>query len=373
MRSTLPGVWPIAAIAATGLSAQAQENHLTIAASLPLSGAQAEAGKEGQAIMQAQIEALNRQGGLGGRVLTLKILDDGYDPQRAASNARQLIHEGAVALLNCWGTASCSAIQAELQQGQTPLVGVIAGAGSMRQQPGRYAYPLRASTQAEIAAMLQQMQTLGQQQIAIVHQNDGFGKDSLQIALSALAGTGHKPLATLAIEASGSNAPELAKQLAALPGLQAVIVLAGAPATIGLITRARQAQVGTQFYNLAAQASRAVVQGLGAHTRGTVFTTLVPSPWKSAVPAVKDYQQLLTQSGMPPASYLGLEVFLNTRTLLEAMRKAGPAASRTGLIAALDAMGEIRYGAMSLRFAMPRAGSSYVGLAVIDAGGHFRE
>jgi len=150
-------------------------------------------------------------------------------------------------------------------------------------------------------------------------------------------------------------------------------VLAGTPATIGLITMARQAHVTAPFYNLAAQANRAVVQGLGPYTRGIAFTTLVPSPWKGAVPAIKDYQQLLDHGGMPPASYLGLEVFLNTRTLLDALRKAAPTSNRAGLLAALDAMGEIRYGAMHLRFTPPRTGSSYVGLTMIDASGHFRE
>ena len=231
--------WLLAAgIAALPL--HAQDSPVTIGASLPLSGAQAEAGKEGLSIMQAQVEAFNKLGGLGGKPLTLRVLDDGYEPQRAAGNARQLIQEGAVALLNCWGTASCAAMQPEIQQGQTALVGVIAGAGSMRQQPSRFVYPLRASTQAEIAAMLQQMQTIGLRRVAIVHQNDGFGKDSLQIALTAFAAKDLKPVITLAVEASGANTPELARQLAAQPDLQGVIVLAGAPATIGLISMARR-------------------------------------------------------------------------------------------------------------------------------------
>ncbi|WP_043003982.1 ABC transporter substrate-binding protein [Comamonas testosteroni] len=364
--------WLLAAgIAALPL--HVQDSPVTIGASLPLSGAQAEAGKEGLSIMQAQVEAFNKLGGLGGKPLTLRILDDGYEPQRAAGNARQLIQEGAVALLNCWGTANCAAMQPEIQQGQTALVGVIAGAGSMRQQPSRFVYPLRASTQAEIAAMLQQMQTIGLRRIAIVHQNDGFGKDSLQIALTAFAAKDLKPVITLAVEASGANSPELAKQLATQPDLQGIIVLAGAPATIGLITMARQAHVTAPFYNLAAQANRAVVQGLGSYTRGIAFTTLVPSPWKGAIPAIKDYQQLVGQPGMPPASYLGLEIFLNTRTLLDALRKATPSNQRASLTAALDAMGEVRYGAMHLRFTPPRTGSSYVGLTMIDAGGYFRE
>lgn len=351
------------------------QDALIIGASLPLSGSQAAAGKEGQSIMQAQIDAFNREGGLGGRKLTLKLLDDGYDPQRAASNARTLMEQGAVALLNCWGTASCAAMQPELERGQTPLIGTIAGTGSARQQPGRMVYPLRASTRAEVHAMLQQIQTLGQSRIAIVYQQDSFGKSSLDIAKSVLAERSMSAALELGIDAAGSNAAAITQQLAqAEPAIHAVVVLAGASATVNLVTQSRQAQLQQPFYNLAAQANQAVVKGLGTHTRGIVFTTLVPSPWRSSVPAVKSYQELLSASGMPPPSYLGLEVFINTHALLEGLRKAGPTVQRSNLPTALDALGELRYGRMHVRLAAPgRAGSSYVSLAMIDQSGHFRE
>ena len=360
--------------ALTAGAASAQEA-LIIGASLPLSGSQAAAGKEGQAIMQAQIDAFNREGGIGGRKLTLKLLDDGYDPQRTATNTRLLTEQGAVALLNCWGTASCAAMQPELERSQTPLIGAIAGAGALRQQPGRMVYPLRATTRTEINAMLQQIQTLGQSQVAIVYQQDSFGQSSLDVARAVLKERSMGAAQELAIDASGSNAAALAQQLTqASPAPQAIIVLAGASATVNMVTQARLAQLQQSIYNLAAQANQAVVKGLGSHTRNTVFTTLVPSPWRSSVPAVKSYQQLLSASGMPPPSYLGLEVFINTHALLEGLRKAGPGVQRSTLPAALEALGELRYGHMQVRLAAPaRTGSSYVGLAMIDQSGQFRE
>lgn len=373
----LPQILALSAALTLALTtgATSAQEAIVIGASLPLTGSQAQAGKEGQAIMQAQIDALNREGGIAGRKISLKLLDDGYDPQRAAGNAKALIEQGAVALLNCWGTASCAAMQSEIERGQTPLIGTIAGAGTLRQQPGKLVYPLRASTRAEINTMLQQIQTLGQSQIALVYQQDSFGKSSLDIAQSVLAERGMKAALELGVEATGSNAKEVVQQItqSAQP-MHAVIVLAGASATVNLVTQARQAQLQQSFYNLAAQANQAVVKGLGSHTRGIVFTTLVPSPWRSSVPAVKAYQQLLSASGMPQPSYLGLEVYLNTHALLEGLRKAGPGVQRASLPAALESLGELRYGHMHVKLAAPaRAGSNYVGLAMIDQTGQFRE
>lgn len=373
LRRALPQA--LALSAALSLGTTSAQEAIIIGASLPLSGSQAAAGKEGQAIMQAQIDAFNREGGVGGRKLGLKLLDDGYDPQRAAANARALAEQGAVALLNCWGTANCAAMQPELERGQTPLIGAIAGAGPLRQQPGRLVYPLRASTRGEINAMLQQIQTLGQSRIAIVYQQDGFGQSSLDVAHAVLKERGMSAALELAVDASGSNAQAAVQQLRqADPAVQAIILFAGASATINLVTQARQAQLQQSIYNLAAQANQAVVKGLGSHTRGIVFTTLVPSPWRTSVPAVKSYQQLLSASGMPQPSYLGLEVFINTQALLDGLRKAGPGVQRSNLPAALEALGELRYGHMQVRLAAPaRTGSSYVGLAMIDQSGQFRE
>lgn len=351
---------------------QAEEQPIVIGASLPLSGVQADAGREGQAVMQAYVDAVNRQGGIGGRPLQLKVLDDGYEPQRAAGNARQLIHGGAVALLSCWGSASCGAMQPVLQEAQIPLVGALAGTGPVRQPQGRYTYLLRASTLSEISAMVQQMQTLGQNRIAVAYQQDSFGQNSLETARAVLGSHSLQPLAEIALEPSGGNAAAAAAQLARQPQLQGVIVLAGAPATVGLITAARQAQVGVQFYNLAAQAHQGVVKGLGEHTRGVIFTTLVPSPWRTALAVSKDYQQLLGAAGKHSASYMGMEVYLNVRTLVDGLRKAGSGVTRASLAAALDSLGEMHYGPMNIRFASGRhQGSNYVGLAMLNQQGHF--
>jgi ABC-type branched-subunit amino acid transport system substrate-binding protein len=344
-----------------------------LGASLPLSGALQAMGQEGLAIMQGQVERLNQSGGIAGRRLRLQVLDDGFEPGRAAANARQLAEAGAVALLNCWGTASCAAMLPVVQQTGIPLVGGISGSGALREQPGRFAFNLRASTHAEVAAMLQQMATLGQHRFAVVYQQDGFGRSSLQSAHAALQQRQARPVAELAIAPGGGDAAAIAQELSRLPTLHGVIVLASGPATVALITEARQRHLGAQFYNLAAQANQAVVQALGPNTKGIVFATLVPSPWRASIAVVKEYQQLLAGlPGAPEPSYLGMEVFLNTRTLFEGLRKSGATPGREALVAGMEQLGELQYGPMTLRFGPGRReASTYVGLALIGQRGQF--
>ena len=370
------GAFLLASALAPAVQAQAQATgSIVIGASLPLSGANAAAGKEGLAVLQSYVDSVNRAGGIDGRPLQLTALDDGFNPQKAGDNARELAAGKAVALVNCWGSSSCSTMVPVATQAGLPLVGGIAGGGTMRSEPGRYAFNIRASTVAEIDTMVRHMASIGQTSVAVFYQDDGFGKGSHKTALEVLGKRNLKPVLEMAMAPDGSNAAAIAKAMAELPALNSALVLASPPATIALITQARKNGLRTQFYNLAAQANNTVLQGLGEHTGNVVFSTLVPSPWRSAIAVVKDYQQVAEAAeGKPHYSYLGMEVYLNARTLVEGLRKAGRNVQRESLVTALETLDAHQYGPMALRFgAKQREGSSYVGLAMIDRRGHFIE
>ena len=358
--------------------AQGAPNAIVVGASLPLSGPNAAAGKEGLAVLTAYFDSVNRTGGIDGRPLELNALDDAFSPQKAAENTRTLATSKAVALVNCWGTSSCSAMVPVATQTGLPLVGGIAGGGAMRSAPGRYAFNVRASTVAEIDAMVRHMASIGQQRIAVVYQDDAFGKSGHAAALAVFKQRGMQPALEIALAPDASNAAAVVAALGTAPAPNGIVLVASPPATVGLITQARQSGLRTQFYNLAAQANPTVVQGLGEHTAGVVFSTLVPSPWRSALPVVKDYQQIATAAvpaaGKPHYSYLGMEVYINARTLVNALRKAGGNVQRESLVAALEALEPQQYGPMGVRFGPKRReGSSYVGLAMLDRRGQFIE
>jgi ABC-type branched-subunit amino acid transport system substrate-binding protein len=262
-----------------------------------------------------------------------------------------------------------------ITQAGVPMVAGIAGGGPMRQEPGRYAFNIRPTTQAEIARMVHQMSSIGQNSIALVYQNDPFGKSGQTAARAVFTKAGIKPVAELAIEPNASNASAVIDSLKKLQTLTGIILVAAPPATVKIIPEARKAGLSTQFYNLAAQANRKVASDLGEYTSGVVFTTLVPSPWKEALPIVREYQQIYSAAtGKQEYSYLGLEVFINAKVLVDGLRKAGRGVTRESLITALETMGERQYGPMSVHYgAGDREGSAYVGLSILNRQGRFVE
>ena len=353
----------------------AQTNDILIGASLPLSGPNAAAGNEGLAVAKAAFDAVNATGGIGGRKIQLIALDDEFSPPKAAENAKQLEAKGVVALFNCWGTASCSAMMPIVTEAKLPLVTGIAGGGPMRSAPGRFAFNMRPTTDDEIGRMVRQMQTIGQERLAVVYQDDPFGKSGLASAQAVMEKAKVKAVTEQAIARDGSNAEAVVGALkTASPN--GIVLVASPQATVALIKQARKGGITTQIYNLAAQANRKVVGDLGEHTGGVIFTTLVPSPWKSALPTVREYQQAIqTSTGKSDYSHLGLEVFINAKILIEGLKHAGAKVTRDALVTALESMDERNFGGgVSVKYGPnDHNGSTYVGLTMVSKDGRFLE
>ena len=367
-------IWTVMAFMAQGVFAQ-DRSGILVGASLPLSGFNAAAGKEGLAIATAYFDSVNKAGGIGGRRIVLRVLDDEFVAAKAAENAKTLIADKVVAIFNCWGTSSCSAMMPIITAAKVPLVTGIAGGGPMRSQPGRYAFNMRASTDMEIARMVNQMVSIGQRNIAVVYQNDAFGKSGVLAAEAVFASFKIKPSAQIALERDGSNAPAVIASLKQISGLNGIILVAAPPATVKLIPEARKAGMAAQFYNLSAQANQKVVTDLGAHTAGVVFTTLVPSPWKGGTPIGDEYRRLVRETtGKEEFSYLGMEVFINAHLLVEGLRKAGNSLTPETLVNGLQKAGLQQYGPIDIDHSRTeRPHSSYVGLTIIDRRGRFIE
>ena len=348
---------------------------IVIGTSLPLTGFNAAVGQEGLAVMTAYFDHVNKTGGIQGRPVAILALDDEFKPEKAAENARKLAAEGAVAIFNCWGTSSCSAMMPVINEYKLPLFAGIAGGGPMRTAPGRYAFNVRPGTGDELARIVRQMKTIGQTNISVLYQNDGFGKSAFAAAKDVLAADGVKSSTEIALAADASDVQTafVALKTASPNG----VILLGSPVlTTKLITHLRQNAMNLPVYNLAAQANRNVVGALGEHTSNVIFTTLVPNPWRTSVPIVKEYQQIYGgNNAKAEFSYVGLEVFINAKLLIDGLKQAGSKATREGLVEAFETMGLKNFGdAMAVKYgAQDREGSSYVGLTIVNRQGRFME
>ena len=92
-----------AALASMGLPrAQAADAPLVLGQSAPFTGPAAQLGIQFHQGAKLYLDQYNAQSGQ--RPITIRQLDDGYDPERTAANTRQLIQEQVFALFGYIGT-----------------------------------------------------------------------------------------------------------------------------------------------------------------------------------------------------------------------------------------------------------------------------
>ncbi|MBN9009920.1 MAG: ABC transporter substrate-binding protein, partial [Rhizobiales bacterium] len=128
----------------------------------------------------AFFKMINDQGGIAGRQINFISLDDAYSPPKTVEQVRRLIEEDKVAFLfNTLGTATNTAIQRYVNQKKVPQLFVSTGAdkwGDYKKFPWTMGWQPSYRTEAQVYTkyLLQQKPDA---KMAILYQNDDFGKD----------------------------------------------------------------------------------------------------------------------------------------------------------------------------------------------------
>jgi branched-chain amino acid transport system substrate-binding protein len=128
----------------------------------------------------AFFKMVNDQGGVAGHKIDFISYDDGYSPPKTVEQVRRLVEEDQVDFLfNTLGTPTNSAIQRYLNQRKVPQLFVATGAdkwGDYQHFPWTIGFQPSYRTEAQIYAKYI-LANVKDPKIAILYQNDDFGKD----------------------------------------------------------------------------------------------------------------------------------------------------------------------------------------------------
>jgi len=128
----------------------------------------------------AFFEMVNEQGGVAGHKINFISYDDGYSPPKTVEQVRRLIEEDQVAFLfNTLGTPTNSAIERYVNLKKVPQLFVATGAdkwGDYQHFPWTIGFQPSYRTEAQIYAKYI-LANVKDPKIAILYQNDDFGKD----------------------------------------------------------------------------------------------------------------------------------------------------------------------------------------------------
>jgi len=190
LKATVAAVSAVAALAFTAGGALAQKKYDTGASDteikigniMPYSGPASAYGVIGK-IEEAYFKMINEQGGINGRKVTFISYDDGYSPPKAVGQARKLVESDEVLLIfGPLGTPSNSAIQKYLNAKKVPQLFVATGAtkfGDHKNFPWTMGWQPPYQSEGRIYAK-HLLATKPDAKVAVMYQNDDFGKDLLK-------------------------------------------------------------------------------------------------------------------------------------------------------------------------------------------------
>ena len=168
----------------------ATDTEIKIGNTMPYSGPASAYGVIGKT-EAAYFNKINAEGGINGRKINFISYDDGYSPPKTVEQVRKLVESDEVLLVfNPLGTPSNTAIQKYLNVKKVPQLFVATGATKWN-DPQHFAWTMgfQPSYQSEsrvYARYLLDTQPNGK--IAILFQNDDYGKDYVKGLKDGLAG-----------------------------------------------------------------------------------------------------------------------------------------------------------------------------------------
>lgn len=365
-----------AAAILAAFSAQAEngvsEHSILIGQSAALSGPAQGLGQEMRSGAKLYFDQVNASGGIHGRKIELESLDDGYEPDQAAANTKKLINDSKVfALFGYVGTPTSQAVLPLVNEAHIPYIGAFTGAQLLREPFNRNVFNVRASYFDETEKIAEQLTTVGVKKIAVLYQNDAYGKAGLAGMEKALAKRQLKPVATATIERNSTDVEAAAKALhAAQP--DAILVVSAYKSVAAVVVTLKKLGNAAAIHNLSFVGSVPLAKELGASGIGVHIAQVVPFPWSGTLPVSRDYQSLVRKAGRDNYSFTELEGYIAARVLGEGLRRAGRDLNRDKLVSALESMNKVDIGGFPINFSSANHnGSNFVDLTIIGSNGKF--
>lgn len=338
-----------------------------IGLSLPLSGVQAEIGKEMEYAYNLAMEGT-------GRPYRLIVRDDASKVEGAVDNYRAFASDSSVvACSGLVGTPHTVAVVPIARAAALPLVGIRSGASQLR-RPDNTIWHLRSSYEEETALMVKDAIARGQKSIAILYSNDSFGESARDGMLAEMKRNDMSELITIAVDREGGNLVQVCNQVATvLKGRQEATSIALLLITRPMVAACKQLRSTHRLVNpilaMSITANLVVMKEPDPGLLGLAVVTAFPLPRTSNDAGPQQYRAELERHGRSELvdSLTGYEAWFYGRTVAA----AEGAANRKELVAKLQKDVALP-GMKPLVFDDMRVGYRHLGMAYKSASGRLK-
>lgn len=365
------------AVLAAALPAMAAQgvtgNTVVLGQSAPLTGPSSLLGTEMRDGALAWFDYVNSKGGVNGRKIILKTLDDGADAERAGKNTAQLTGTDDVfALFGYVGIGPSKAAMPWVEKADLPFFGALTGGEFLHTKFRPNVFNLRASNAQEADKIVENLHGMGSRKVAVLYNEDAAGKAAYDEFDRAMKKHGMTVTGSATIPRNSTDVAAAALKIRAMQ-VNAVLMITTYPASAAFIKAMRKDAIDVPFFwNMSFVGSQGLAKALGDGAPGVMISQVMPSPWNERLALIKDYKRLYLNKPGRQAGFSSLEGFIAARAFVQGLERAGTRLTRASFKDALESAKSIDLGGFKLTFSpTDHEASDYVELTVIRRDGTF--
>lgn len=345
-----------------GGNVRAEESpDLTFGMSAAFSGPAKELGINMRKGIEAYFKRINAGGGIKGRNLRLISVDDGYEPEHAASNVYKLINrEGIAAFIGNVGTPTAkTAMPISVEYGVlyfAPFTGssllrpyqnrdfLIRNRNNSQYLISKYVINYRASYAQETEQIIENLLGSGIKpyEIAIFTQDDDYGLDGYRGAVNALEKRGYSHSAGIPYGTYQRNTLNVENGLLEILNsrrqIRAVIVVGSYKPAAKFIRFAQKLIPNAVFMNVSFVGCTNLAESLEG-VEAEVYVTQVVPHYNSGLELVDEYNEDLRKyfPGTAP-DFVSLEGYIAAYIFVQGLKNAKGDYSSDGIITGIDGL-----------------------------------
>jgi serine/threonine protein kinase/ABC-type branched-subunit amino acid transport system substrate-binding protein len=336
---------------AQGVSSQ----EIVLGISAPFSGPSQELGREIEVGINTYFGRVNDEGGIFGRKFRLVPLDDGYDPDRALANMKELDTQHKVlGFIGNVGTPTAIKALPYAVERRMLFFGAFTGAPLLREvPPSRFVFNYRASYEEETAAIVRHLLRIRHvkpQEIAVFAQQDGYGDAGFRGVAKELRRHDRDAAAILRVgyERNKLDVDAAVKTVLDAKDIKAVVMVPTYKQAALFIKRVKDKRPDMIFSNVSFVGSDALAEELmllGAnYAEGVIVTQVVPHPDSTSSLVLQYRADLKKHRPNARPNFTSLEGYIDAMLLAEAVRRAGDNLNTDTLIDALEGIHNLDLG-----------------------------
>ncbi|MBM3679610.1 MAG: branched-chain amino acid ABC transporter substrate-binding protein, partial [Actinobacteria bacterium] len=300
----------------------------------------------------AYFKYVNARGGVGGRTIEYRYIDDAYNPPQSVQVTRQLVEQDKVfAVFNSLGTEPNLQVRDYLKAQGVPQLFVATGATTWGRDASTYpsAIGFQPSYQAEGWIYGRYLaRTLPTAKVGVIYQNDDYGNDLLNGLKSGLQ---RSKVRIVGMESYELDATDMRSQVSKLKsgGADVLAIFATPRYAIQTYVGANQLGWRPKLTIVNTVASAANVMSLAAeggknkvveNSISIVFLKDPTDPQWGKDSGIRLYRQILSAyaKGANANDVYHVYGMAAAWTFVEALKKAGAEPTRAGIVSAVSSM-----------------------------------